>query len=146
MKIVELAFKYDPKRFLAFVLSDSTVKMLRELYPPQFPRVITHHVTMAFDQTSFEGVVNAMNLSDLNVEALALVEGKLNGKGIECFLVSVDDRVGRIGLPGKYHITHSLTPPLKPVNSNDLLYSKSAKYYYFDRPLKLHGKAEQVKL
>lgn len=136
----------DPTRYLAFVLGDSTVDELRRRFPPQFPRVVTHHVTLAFDPTSFEGVVNMFDIGNLEVYALAHVEGEINGKGIEAFLVSVGDRVERVGLPGKYHVTHSLTPPLKPVNSNDLLHLKGAKYNYFDKPLKLNGRVEQVKL
>ena len=146
MKISEVSMKYDPKSYVAFVLSDSTVKTLHELYPPKYKRVITHHVTMAFDSTSFEGISNHFDLGDLEVSALAYVDGEINHKGLDCFLISINDQVARIGLPGKYHVTHSLTPPLKPVNSNDLLHSKSAKYHYFDQPLRLHGRVEQIKL
>lgn len=142
MKLDHLA----PKHYLAFVLGDKTVAELRRRYPPKYPRVITHHVTMAFDPTSFEGVHNMFDLGDLEIYALAYVDGEISGHGIDGFLVSIEDRVERVGLPGKYHVTHSVTPPLKPVNTNDLLHSKNARYDYFDKPLKLHGRVEQVKL
>lgn len=134
---------FDRQRYLAFVLGDSTVDMLRRLFPPRFPRVLTHHVTLAFDVTSFDAV-QALDLGNLEVEALALVHGEVNGEGIEAFLVSVNNQVQRLGLQGKYHVTHSLTPPLKPVDSNKLLSSADATYDYFNSPLKLTGRVDQL--
>jgi hypothetical protein len=90
------------------------------MYPPQFPDVIAHHVTIAF------GVPYSTNLLDEYESAFGtgVVEavGFVSGNYIEALVVRVNGSVH--GLDTKiFHITLSLNRSMgvKPVDSNKLL-------------------------
>lgn len=109
---------FDASHYLAFVLSDESRKELIQLFPPSFEKVICHHVTIAFklDQQTFDALIEKITPSPTVVAT-----GFLVGKDIECFIIEING-VHRSEINGqRYHVTHSLQSPAKPVDSNKLI-------------------------
>lgn len=114
---------FKPGCYLAFVLSDRSHNELIKLFPPTFERVLCHHVTIDFQVTK-ERLAKLQTLfgDDPSVN----VTGILVGENVECFTVEIDGYRARLD-GGYYHITHSLRPPAKPVDSNKLLVTSLGK-------------------
>lgn len=100
-------------KYLAFVLTPKSRADLLKMFPPQFERVLCHHVTLSF------------NVSPSDVEkffgkaVVARVVGLARKDGVECLAVSINqDRFRSDG--SFYHVTMSLAPGKKPVDSNKL--------------------------
>jgi hypothetical protein len=71
----------------------------------------------------------------------------LKGEHIECFEVEVND-AHRLELNGqRYHVTHSLEEPAKPVDSSKLLNGdwEIKDSLYFPVGIVLHGTVEMVR-
>lgn len=133
MKLTDLNFVSG--KYLAFELSSNSMQQLLKLVPASFPRVLCHHVTLAFPIT--ETALEELKAKYPN--PLVTATGHAKGKNIECFTVAIDGEVNR--LDGSfYHVTHSLASGVKPVESNKLLQSKNGiPDLVFDRPLALEG-------
>lgn len=109
--------EFKPGCYLAFVLSEASRAELMQLCPPAFEKVYCHHVTIDFkiNPERFASIKTA--LGDYpKVE----VTGLARNSSIECFTVKINNYPLHID-GGYYHVTHSLTPPAKPVDSNKLL-------------------------
>ena len=112
--------KFEPGTYLAYELSDKTRAMLLTKFKPSFSKVVCHHVTIEFNLTAEKLEQYIKKFSD--VSKLRII-GEAHGDGIECLAVGIDLL---IGLETKrsdgsfYHITLSLEPPHKPVESNKL--------------------------
>ena len=102
------------EHYLAYKLDEECKKTILELFPPKHSKVYCHHVTIEFNLTDekyyeispmLKGEVEIVGYAeDENIEALAIL---LNGRSQR--------------LDGSfYHLTHSLNPPKKPVDSNKL--------------------------
>jgi len=130
---------YEPGCYLAFVLSKESRADLLKLFPPSFERTVCHHVTIAFnlDEGLFDKIIDIMGETPK-----VIATGYLIGQNIECFTVDINN-APRLLLNGqRYHITHSLQAPAKPVDSNRLITGSEA-------PRKLNaelsGKLELIK-
>lgn len=102
------------KHYLAFVISPESREELIRLFKPKFSRVICHHVTIEFN------VADGFDLSEFiskpyTVKAIGVAQGD----GVECIAVSINGVRERID-GSFYHITLSVEPPHKPVESNTL--------------------------
>lgn len=101
--------------YLAYELSDSDREKLLDLFPPKFPDVIAHHVTLAFGVPEpEEGAVGS--------RVLIKVIGHTEDESLEALVVEVDGKAQRPD--GKtFHITWSLdrSKGRKPVQSNQLI-------------------------
>jgi hypothetical protein len=108
--------EYLKNTYLAFVLSPASRERLLTIFKPKFSKVICHHVTIDFNLTE-DRLKKFKHLLD---EAPGvLVKGYACGDGIECISVKVGSN--SIREDGSfYHITLSLEPPHKPVESNKL--------------------------
>ena len=112
--------KYDPACYLAFVLSKETRADLIRFFPPTFEKVICHHVTIAFklDEQLFDAIIKK-----IGENPTVVATGYMVGQNLDCFTVEVNG-MKVLELNGQhFHVTHSLRPPAKPVDSNALIKS-----------------------
>ena len=133
--------KYKPGHYLAFVLSKESRDELIKLFPPSFDRVICHHVTVAFnlDEELFDNIIK-----DITETPKVAVMGYLIGQNLECFIASMNGAHRLLINSQRYHITHSLQAPAKPVDSNKLIAS-SRPGDWRELNIELSGKLEMVK-
>lgn len=87
--------------YTGFLLSDKSRKELMNLFPPQYPNVLGHHITVKFGVKKSEALPEQPNV--------VTVVGTINddNNSIQGLLVEVD---GEIERPDgrKYHITWSI--------------------------------------
>lgn len=125
--------------YLAFVLDEASRSKLLEVCPPSFSKVVCHHVTISFgvSKKTLEEFQKDFSDSEPTVKATSL----LIGENIECVTVLVDEKSDRKYSKdgGKYHVTLSLNPPEKPVDSNKLFTDSSVKKITFYKPISLTG-------
>ncbi len=114
MKINEI--KMNTNHYTAYVLTDSARTTILEKYPPKYPKVVAHHVTVQFGVPA-----DTQAPSPATVKVIGYVD---SGDGLEALVVSVNGKQDRPD--GKrYHITLSLDPAkYSPVDSNGLVSSK----------------------
>ena len=106
--------EFKPGHYLAFEISDKSRAHLLTMFPAQFSKIIAHHVTIEFNLTA-EKFDNYKRLFTDQTEVR--VYGYAKGDGIECVAVSIGDEYKRAD-GSFYHVTLSLEPPHKPVESN----------------------------
>lgn len=100
--------------YTAFVLSDESRSLLLKKFPPKYPDVIAHHVTVQF------GVIPKTSPPPAP-ESIKVVGYKDSGDGLEALVVAVNGTRERPD-GSTYHITWSLDrSKYKPVDSNKLL-------------------------
>lgn len=104
-------------KYLAFVLDEKSRNKLLKAFPPQFEKVICHHVTIQFNGVDedtfnkFKGMTRAM------------VVGAISDDSLEALVVQFGGTTDRED-GSTYHITLSLdSTKRKPVDSNTLLKS-----------------------
>ena len=95
-----------------YKLSVVSRNMLVEMYHPEYPDFIGHHITESFGIK--DGTVPPQPKT---VEIVGYIN---DGIGIEGFVVSIDGNVNRPS-GGKYHITWSIdkSKGVRPVHTND---------------------------
>lgn len=102
--------------YLAFVLSEKSRAELLKRFPPQFSKALCDHVTIEFNmkRSTIEEFVD-------NIDEVHVVQaiGYAGGDGVECVAVSIDGNTERKD-GSFYHVTVSVEPPHKPVESNKL--------------------------
>lgn len=105
-------------KYLAFVLDEASRNRILSHFPPKFERVICHHITVQFQVTEelYQKYTAELGNADLSVVGYACDDS------LECLVVSVNGNSKRED-GSFYHITLSLNPPRKPVDSNKLLMS-----------------------
>ena len=80
--------------------------------------MLCHHVTIVFNLT--EDLLN--ELTEQLEDPKVMITSYALGDDVECFTVTVNGNAKR--RDGElYHLTHSVEPPAKPVDSNKLLRS-----------------------
>jgi hypothetical protein len=106
--------------YLAFVLDDASRAHLLQAVPPKFEKVIAHHVTIIFPHNKpAEQLMRAAFADMMSKEMEAEVVRHCIGEHIEAVGISFNGTTMR-PLGGYYHVTVSLEPPAKPVDSNKL--------------------------
>lgn len=131
--------KFITGKYLAFVLDEASRNKLIKISPPQFSKVICHHVTIIFKLN--QGLLDSFTQSETE-DPTVEVTGVVSDDKIECFTVEINGKSKRIE-GGFYHITHSLTPPAKPVQSNDLLKKvNGVPSIPFQQKIKVTGKLQ----
>ena len=99
--------------YTAYVLDDASRELLAKRFPPKYPEVIGHHVTVQFGVPA--------DAAPPQPAALKVVGYKDSGDGLEALVVSVNGSTDRPD-GSTYHITWSLDrSKYKPVDSNKLL-------------------------
>lgn len=114
--------KPHPNFYFAFALSRESRALLLKRFPPKFSKVFCDHVTLEFNLTDakLEEMKEMLLLND-EVKVTGYVSGEnAQGHGVECFTVTVGGEAQRKD-KSFYHVTLSVEPPAKPVNSNQLL-------------------------
>jgi hypothetical protein len=113
---------YTQGTYLAFKLAQRSRVDLLQRFEPQYSRVVCDHITIAFElnQPSLDTILEA-----IGDHPKFDVFGYSDDGSLECLSVCVDtpERYSEIYRPngGIYHITHSLKPHRKPVESGKLL-------------------------
>jgi hypothetical protein len=101
--------------YLAYEIDPDSRKELLAMFPPKYPDVICHHVTIRFP------VSRTSVLPDLpsRCEVIGYAD---SGDGVEALVVEIDGRVVRED-GNLFHITHSLDRGngKKPLHSNALV-------------------------
>lgn len=103
-------------KYLAFEISDKSRANLLNLFRPNFSKVICHHVTIEFNLTQ-EKYDSLEHLIKHPPNVIAY--GYAKGDGIECIAVAIGNVTDRPD-GSFFHITLSLSPPHKPVESKKL--------------------------
>jgi hypothetical protein len=95
--------------YVAYVLDERSVNILKEVFPPKYPDFIGHHITYRLG-------TSIVPKQPKLVEVVGYVDDK---EGLEALIVEVDGTIERRD-GGVYHITWSLDRSLgmKPSNSN----------------------------
>lgn len=108
------------KCYTAYLLTDESRNKLLDSFPPFYKKVIAHHITVKF------GV--PCDTPPPEMPNKIQVVGYINsGDGVEGLLVAIDGNTKRDD-GSKYHITMSLNPDRKPVETNN----------YVDNAVKIH--------
>lgn len=139
MKLHQLRFQKGA--YLAFELGKQTRALLLKRFAPKFSRVICHHVTIERRLTE----ERLKEIQDTLGESPDVYStGYLSGEGVECFAVEINGIARRPdGL--FYHVTHSVEPPKKPVDSNGVMTAAHGKPDEKFEPLKLSGAWRLIK-
>lgn len=97
--------------YTAYVLTQTSRKQVLEAFPPKYEQVICHHVTVQF------GVPEGTPKPSMprSIKIIGYVD---SGDGVEALAVSVDGETVRPDGNSLYHITLSLAPGRRPVESN----------------------------
>ena len=109
--------KYIPNSYLAFELDELSRVRLLNAYTPKYSRIVCHHVTIEhrITEASYQQLMVRYGVTP-NVEVI----GRSAQGGVDCLSVMVNGGMQRPA-GGYFHITHSLQPPHRPVESNALL-------------------------
>ena len=123
--------EYLTEDYSALVLNKKARAELLRKFPPKFSKVIAHHVTIKF---------NVSKDVPLPKNAVVQVVGyATDNKGIEAAVVSVNGKIQRAD-GSNYHVTLSLEPGRKPVESNAIVQD-----YLPVQPFTLECKGEILK-
>lgn len=107
--------------YLAYELTTHVRAKLLQVFPASFSKIICHHITIDFNPN--QEIVDAFVRS--SSRSIVKVVGTAEGDGVQCLAVSINGQTARAD-GSFYHITLSVEPPHKPVESN-LLKDKVAK-------------------
>jgi hypothetical protein len=137
---MSIDLKYKKGKYLAFVLDKISRDALLGFVKPKFSEVICHHVTIEFKLTEerFDTWMKAYADNPPPV----VITGISRGNDVECFTAELDeDNRRRDG--GWYHITLSVEPPARPVDSNGLLLkTRGTPTDKFKTPIRVTGTYE----
>lgn len=135
--------KFQKGCYLAFVLSEASRAQLLSICPPTHSKVICHHVTIVFGISAEK--LKKFQAAYPNTDPIVEATGIRIGEKVECFTVNVDGNSRRTFGDGQYyHVTLSVEPPAKPVDSNKL-FVPGVKEVKFEAPIKLEGTFQLVK-
>lgn len=110
------------KYYTAYVLTDETIEMLKERFPPKYPDFLGHHITVEFD------VPSDTPLPPDVTDRIEVIGFKDSGDGLQVLVVSIKGSTKRPD-GSWYHITWSLDfNKYNSVDSNTLLRDTEKKY------------------
>lgn len=102
----------DPRPIIGWLLDPDQRMELLQQFPPRYPRVIAHHVTL---QTRAHGI------ADLPSERTGEIVGRADdGRGVEALVVRIGGTTDRPD-GSTYHITWSLADGRTPKESNTVI-------------------------
>ena len=118
MTSLESQKKILKQGYSAYVLTESSRTHLLHLFPPQFTKVISHHVTYQFPDDCPPPFCQKVKVIGYSTTSR---EKPVDDYSIECVVAQVADTHLRPD-GSTFHITLSLMPQTtRPVHSNDLL-------------------------
>jgi hypothetical protein len=100
--------------YLAFKISEESRAELLRLFTTSFSKIVCHHVTIEFNLTP-----EKLRSYSFNKDTKVEVVGYARGDNIEALAVEINGSNERRD-GSFYHVTLSLQPPAKPVDSNKL--------------------------
>lgn len=116
--------------YVAYVLDEQSVNVLKEKFAPKYPDFIGHHIT-------FRMGTSIVPEQPKEIKVVGYVDDQV---GLEAFIVQIDGVQERLD-EGTYHITWSLdrVAGRKPVDSNTVI--KQLQYTEIDH-IQINGKPE----
>lgn len=100
------------KGYIAAVLTPTSVAQARSHFAGDYSKFIGHHVTLQF------GVDESTPLPQIDdIQVMGYID---DGEGLEALIVAVDGSIERAD-DSYYHVTWSLEPHRKPVESNKVI-------------------------
>jgi hypothetical protein len=112
------------RRVIGWKLDPGERDELLSRFPPAYDRVVADHVTLR---------AHVDGQSKLPPATVGVIVGRADdGEGVEAMVVQIDGSADRPD-GGKYHITWSLGPGRKPVESNDVI--KARGWQALDPPV-----------
>lgn len=100
------------KGYVGWALDNVTRNRLLEQFPPAYERVIAHHCTLKF------GVDDQYPLpSATSAQVVGIADDHM---GVQALVLKIDGEITRAD-GSVYHITWSLAPGRKPVDSNKVI-------------------------
>lgn len=117
--------KFVKARYFAFVLDEDSRQRLMKACPPEFEKVVCHHITIALGVT--EGKFKKMQAYWKNDKADVEAHVNVTGDGVQAIVCTINKDSMRMFAHegGTYHVTMSLTPPHKPAESNRVIAAPS---------------------
>ncbi len=102
--------------YIGWLLPEWEKLSLLETFPPRYPDLVAHHVTLAIGKETED-----MDLPTADTGKIVGVAD--DGVGIQALVVEIDGTTERPGLGGTYHITWSLDKEggYSPKMSNDVI-------------------------
>lgn len=120
--------------YIAVLLDETSRTKLLEVFPPQFPDVIAHHITVVYG-------VPKPDDEFLGTKHMIKVIGHVQDDSLEALVVQLDGKLQRAD--GKiYHITWSMdkSKGRKAMQSNDLI--KAAGFTPLEQPITVSGEMQ----
>lgn len=108
----EVAAAHEQTITIGWLVEPGRREELLRLFPPRYETVVAHHVTLASQQPQGTPLPH-----DREAQVLGHVD---DGEGVEALVVAVDGSTGRPD-GGTYHITWSLAPGRRAVESNEAI-------------------------
>ncbi|EJL24500.1 CsbD family protein [Novosphingobium sp. AP12] len=106
------AAKQDEKIVIGWLLDPERRRQLLAVFPPRYENVVAHHVTLASGQTGD---------TPLPADRAGHVVGHVDdGESVEALVVAVEGATDRPD-GSTYHVTWSLAPGRRAVESNDVI-------------------------
>jgi uncharacterized protein YjbJ (UPF0337 family) len=106
------AAKHDETIVIGWLLDPERRDQLLALFPPRYENVVAHHVTLASGQPGD---------TPLPADCAGYVVGHVDdGEGVEALVVTVEGSTDRPD-GSTYHVTWSLAPGRRAVDSNDAI-------------------------
>ena len=102
------------KGYIAVVLDTASVAKLKEAFPPAFPNIFYHHVTVAYMPDTADEAFDFYEEGDVVSFETAFAPVVLSG--VQCIRVDGVKSVNR-----NPHITLSVEPGTSPAKSNEVL-------------------------
>lgn len=124
------------EHYLAFVLDEKSRNKLLRLYPPKNANVVCHHITIM--HRIEEKDIRALQ-QIVNCKVPPEVVSYNYYDGLDLLSVTVKHQIKRLD-GGKYHITHSHSDELKPVDSNKFLSNEPFNRVMQDKTNKIFAK------
>ena len=102
----------SPGKVTGWLLAEAEREALLDRFPPAYPEVVAHHVTLK---------MGARPREPLPPPCSGTVVGEADdGAGVQCLVVAIDGSTERPD-GGTYHVTWSLARGRRPVESNGVI-------------------------
>ena len=101
-----------PARYIGWALDRNDRARLLELFPPRYPDVVADHVTLAYGVGK-----SARPPTERAGEVVGVAD---DGRGVQALVVRIGGDTARPD-GGTFHITWSLRPGRRPVESNEVI-------------------------
>lgn len=126
----------ETQMYTAYVLDEGSRDQLLTRFPPKYPTVVAHHVTVKFPASAEDAPPAPAKL--------AVVGYADSGDGLEALVVSVGGKIERPD-GSNYHVTWSLDPAKYSPKDSNALVSNPARKFKMILPIQFKTTPELLK-